>query len=102
MSDIVATIPSAQISESCRRWRIRELAVFGSALRHDFGADSEIDIMVEFAVDADWGLVDHAQMQEDLGQLLGRKVDLVTKRALQRSENRCFPSKMHHEETWNV
>lgn len=87
MNDLVAVIPLAPIGEFCRRWRIRELAVFGSALRHDFGPDSDIDIMVEFAADADWGLLDHAQMEQELRQLLGRNVDLVTKRAVENSEN---------------
>jgi predicted nucleotidyltransferase len=77
----------AEVRDFCRRWRIRELAVFGSALRDDFRSDSDVDILVEFAADADWGLLDHVRMQEHLQRLLDRRVDLVTKRSVQGSAN---------------
>jgi predicted nucleotidyltransferase len=81
------TIPTDEITKFCRRWKIRELALFGSVLREDFSPDSDLDILVTFAADADWGLLDHVQMQQELQTLLQRNVDLISKRALERSPN---------------
>lgn len=82
------TIPfTTEISNFCKRWRIRELALFGSALRDDFRPESDLDLLVTFAPDADWGLLDHIQMQLELEKLFGRSVDLISKRALERSAN---------------
>ncbi len=71
----------------CRRWGIAELSVFGSALRDDFRSDSDIDLLVSFAPEARIGLLEHVVMQEELSELLGRKVDLVSRRAIERSAN---------------
>lgn len=71
----------------CRRWAIAELALFGSALREDFGPGSDIDILVTFLPDADWGLLDHIQMEMELAELVDRDVDLLTRRAVERSRN---------------
>lgn len=76
-----------EITEFCQRWDITELALFGSVLRNDFEPESDIDVLVDFAEDAQWGLLDHVQMQQDLEGMLGRKVDLISKRALQESVN---------------
>jgi len=75
------------IQQFCRRWKIRELALFGSVLRTDFRPDSDVDILVTFRDDAEWGLLDHMQMQQELATLLHRPIDLVSKRALERSAN---------------
>jgi predicted nucleotidyltransferase len=75
------------LAEFCQRWRIRELALFGSALRDDFRADSDIDLLVSFAPDAGWSLLDHIHIQNELARLLGRPVDLVSRRAIERSTN---------------
>ena len=75
------------IAAFCRRWRIRELAVFGSALREDFGPHSDLDILVAFEPDAEWSLLDHVRMEQELEALLGRAVDLVSKRAVEHSHN---------------
>jgi len=87
MSNPVATIPGNEIVEFCQRWKVRELALFGSALRDDFGPDSDLDILIDFDVDAEWGLLEHIQMQQELQTLLRRNVDLISKRALERSQN---------------
>ena len=76
-----------QIADLCRRWKIVELSFFGSVLREDFRPDSDIDVLVGFAPDADWSLLDHVAMQEELSALLGRKVDLISRRAVERSDN---------------
>jgi len=78
----------ARLAEFCRKWKITQLALFGSILREDFGPDSDVDVLVSFAPDADWGLFDHVAMEQELSALLGRKVDLVTRRAVERSTNR--------------
>jgi len=76
-----------QISDFCRRWRISEFALFGSVLRDDFDVESDLDILVAFAPDADWSLLDHVQMEQELEALLGRKVDLLSRRSVERSRN---------------
>jgi uncharacterized protein len=81
------SIPRERLGEFCRRWKIIELRVFGSALREDFDKDSDLDLLVKFAPDADWSLVDHVAMEEELAALAGRKVDLVSQRAIERSSN---------------
>ncbi len=80
-------LPIDQIKNFCHHWQIIELSLFGSVLRDDFRADSDIDFLVAFAPTANWGLLDHAQMQQELEILLGRPVDLVSKRAIERSSN---------------
>ena len=81
-------IAKDEIIDYCQRWKIAELAVFGSALRDDFQLSSDIDILVAFEADARWTLLDHVQMQDELGALCGRKIDLVSRRGLENSRNR--------------
>lgn len=80
-------IPDSQIADFCRRWLISELALFGSVLRDDFDPDSDLDILVTFAPGADWSLLDHLRMEQELADLVGRKVDLLSKRAVEQSHN---------------
>jgi predicted nucleotidyltransferase len=61
--------------------------LFGSALRDDFGPNSDIDLLVTFSLQAQWSLFDHMAMEEELTEMLGRKVDLVSRRGLERSQN---------------
>lgn len=75
------------IADYCRRWKIRELAVFGSALREDFRPDSDLDLLVTFAPNSSWGLLDHAQMQSELQAFVKRPVDLVSRKAVEQSTN---------------
>ena len=75
------------VSGYCRRWKIKDLAIFGSALRPDFRLDSDVDVLVTFADDAEWSLIDHVQMESELAGIIGRKVDLVSRRAVERSDN---------------
>lgn len=72
-------IPRARLAEFCRSYGIRRLAVFGSALRDDFGPESDIDLLVEFEPDRIPTLFDISGMEQELSSLLGgRKVDLRT------------------------
>jgi predicted nucleotidyltransferase len=70
------------ISEICSKYQIRELSVFGSALRDDFGPNSDIDVLVEFIPGHTIGLIEYIGCQMDLSQALGRRVDLVSKNSL--------------------
>ena len=70
-------IPRERIAEFCRRNHIRRLALFGSILRDDFGPGSDVDVLVEFEPGHTPGLSFFA-MQDELGTILGRKVDLNT------------------------
>ncbi len=81
------SVLQGQIADYCARWKINEFALFGSVLRDNFGPDSDIDVLIEFDPSARWTLFDHVEMQDELKHLLGREVDLVTKRAVERSRN---------------
>ena len=83
----VIPINDQVVAEFCRHWKITELAVFGSVLGDSFRPDSDVDLLVTFADGARWSLFDHVEMEEELSRLLGRKVDLVSRRAIERSKN---------------
>jgi predicted nucleotidyltransferase len=80
-------IPKGEIADFCRRWKVTELALFGSVLRGDFGPDSDVDVLVSFAPDAHWSLFDLVTMQDELRAIFGREVDLLQRVAVERSEN---------------
>ena len=80
-------ISQAELEAFCGRWKIVGLAAFGSVLRDDFNKDSDVDLLVEFAHDASWSLLDHIRMEEELAGLLQRRVDLVSQRAIEQSRN---------------
>ena len=75
-------VPQPEIAEICRRYDVKELAVFGSAARGEMRPDSDIDLLVDFLPEARVSLLRHAAAERELTALLGRKVDLVSKRAL--------------------
>lgn len=75
-------IPMEALAELCRRYHMRELALFGSVLRDDFADDSDIDILVEYEPGARVTLFDHFDLQRAIEALLGRPVDLVPKDGL--------------------
>jgi len=74
-------IPQDKLEEICRRYGITEMAVFGSAARGDARPDSDIDVLVEFAPGVVWGW-DYFELERELAQLFGRRVDLATKKWL--------------------
>ena len=69
------------------RWKVDDLELFGSVVRADFRTDSNVDVLVTFEPGADWGLIEHALMEEELAGLLRRPVDLLTRRAVERNAN---------------
>lgn len=87
-------IPRKEIAAFCKRWQVVELALFGSVVRDDFAQDNDIDVLVSFAPQSDWGLFDHIQMKQELKELFGREVDLVTRRALEQSQNDLLRSEI--------
>jgi predicted nucleotidyltransferase len=78
------SIPDEALAELCRRYYVRELALFGSVLRDDFRDDSDIDVLVEFEPNAPVGLLEFIGLKQDLADLIGRDVDLVEKAGLKR------------------
>jgi uncharacterized protein len=76
------TLPDADLAELCHRHEIKELMLFGSAARGEMRPDSDIDLLVEFLPQAKPGLFKQFAAERELSELLGRKVDLVSKRAL--------------------
>ena len=86
-SQLKVQIPEREIFGFCQKWQIVEFAVFGSALRDDFGPDSDLDVLVSFGPDANWSLLDHLRMEEELASLFKRDIDLFTRRAVEQSHN---------------
>jgi predicted nucleotidyltransferase len=80
-------VPKERLAVFCRKWKIIELALFGSVLREDFRPDSDVDVLVMFSTDSDWGIEQLLDMKEELELLFGRPVDLVEKRLVEESRN---------------
>jgi hypothetical protein len=76
-----------QLAALCARWRIRELALFGSVLREDFRTGSDIDVPVTFEPNHPWSIVDHLQMEAELSALFGRRVEMTSRMAVESSPN---------------
>lgn len=80
-------ISKDKMAAFCRRNHIRELALFGSVLREDFAPDSDVDVLVEFETGREPGLMELVKMENELSELLGRKADMVERKAVEKSEN---------------
>ncbi len=74
------------LANFCQRWQIAEFYLFGSVLRDNFCSDSDIDVMVKFTPDAQWGF-EFAAIKRELEELFGREVDLLTKASIEASHN---------------
>jgi uncharacterized protein len=83
----IESLPQKDMLRFYRRWQIREFALFGSVLGADFTPESDVDVLVSFKETAHWGLFEHVQMRLDLEAIFRRKVDLVTRRALEQTQN---------------
>ena len=70
------------LAELCRRFHVRELSLFGSGARGELRSDSDIDLLVEYQPGAEVDLIDYAALMLELSQLMGRRVDLVSKKGL--------------------
>jgi len=80
-------IPGTKIAEFCKKWKIREFALFGSVLRDDFRPDSDIDVLVTFSDDARHTLFDIVRMEKELKEIFKRDVDIVSRRGIESSRN---------------
>jgi uncharacterized protein len=80
-------LPEDAIAEFCDRWKVDEFYLFGSILRNDFHADSDIDAMIKFSPDAPVGLFEFTSMKQELEKTFSRKVDLLTKQSIEASDN---------------
>ncbi len=76
--------PVAAIAEICRRYGVQRLSLFGSILRDDFTDVSDVDLLVEFLPQTRIGLIGLANMEAELGECIGRRVDLRTPAELSR------------------
>ena len=84
-------LPLEQLAAFCRRWQITTLEVFGSVLREDFRADSDVDFLYTpgpgFRRDQAYGPWAQNRMADELSALLGRKVDLIERRRMEQHRN---------------
>lgn len=96
MDDIVFSrlhVTEEQIAEFCKKWKIERFELFGSALRDDFDAESDVDsagdvdVLVTFADDGQIGLRDLLDMEEELEARFGRRVDLIKRHLVEESPN---------------
>jgi hypothetical protein len=87
VQEIQIELPMEAIEAFCKRWAIREFALFGSVLRDDFRPDSDVDVMVTFDASARWGLLAIARMQRELAEIMGRQVDLVERAGVEQARN---------------
>lgn len=80
-------VPAERLAAVCEKWRVRELSVFGSALREDFNSASDIDLLVQFAPEANHSVFDLVDLRKEMEHLFGRKVDLVERKLIEQSDN---------------
>jgi predicted nucleotidyltransferase len=89
MATIAIDVDRDQLHSFCQKWKITEFALFGSVVRpEEFREDSDVDVLVRFAPDAQWSLFEFIHAQEELAAIFGRRVDLVQRTAIEESTNR--------------
>ena len=80
-------VPMEAIEAFCQKWQIIEFALFGSVLRDDFRPESDIDVLVTYAPDADRSLSDYLAIYDEIEALFGREVDVINRESIERSRN---------------
>lgn len=80
-------LSSQEVVAFCQRWGITKIALFGSILRDDFRADSDIDLLITFAPNTRQGLLTLAKIKHELESRLNRSIDLVPEASIQMSDN---------------
>ena len=80
-------LDNGRIAAFCRKWDIVEMSLFGSVLRDDFRPESDVDVLVSFAPGAARTLFDLVRMRDELAGILGRPVDMVSRRGLESGGN---------------
>ncbi len=81
------SVTPEQIAAFCEKWKITKFELFGSVLRDDFDAESDIDVLATFAEGAPWSLFDLVDARAELIRVFGRSVDLIERVAIEASEN---------------
>jgi predicted nucleotidyltransferase len=88
MSELsLPNLPRVQLASFCDRWGIVELAIFGSAVRGELRADSDLDILISFDPEPPISLLDLAEMELELEEICDREVEIVTRRSVEASTN---------------
>ena len=90
MEGVSVLVDEAAIAEFCRRWRVREFALFGSVLGEDFRPESDVDVLVTFEAGREWTLDEYLAMVDELKALFGREVDLAVRSTIRN------PFRRHH------
>ncbi len=80
-------LPDRVIEDFCRKWKITQIELFGSALRDDFRSDSDIDLLVTFEPNSETTLFDLVEMQDEMAKIVGRPVDLIDRAGVEQSRN---------------
>jgi predicted nucleotidyltransferase len=80
-------IPEQRIVEFCKKWNVKEFGLFGSVLSNDFDMRSDIDVLVTFFEDVERTLFDLVKMEDELKEIFGREVDIVSRRGIESSRN---------------
>ena len=76
-----------QLAAVCEKWKIIDFELFGSVLREDFTAESDVDVMLTFAPNSRHTILDIVRIGNELEALFGRPVDIAERRAVERSAN---------------
>ena len=87
MLQTAISVPRTKLAAFCRRHHVRRLALFGSALRDDFGPESDVDFLVTFDPAVRLTLFDVIHAEEELSAIVGRSVDLVEREPIEQSRN---------------
>jgi predicted nucleotidyltransferase len=75
-------LPLEKIGEVCRKYKIRQLGIFGSAARGEATSNSDVDVLVDFLPDSGMSLFRLDDLNRELEELLGRRVDVASKKGL--------------------
>jgi uncharacterized protein len=88
MPTLAIEIDQDRLRDFCRRWKITEFALFGSAVRpEEFGPDSDVDVLVSFAPEAPRDFHSWVTMGEELSHIFGRPVDLLEREGVEGMRN---------------
>src|ERR1700728_4383045 len=85
--ELPITVSFNALEQFCQKWDLRTLELFGSVLRDDFGPDSDVDVMVTFDSERRPTLFEFIEMQDELKEIFGREVDLLTRHSIEESPN---------------
>jgi predicted nucleotidyltransferase len=80
-------ISERAFSALCAKWMLGDVYVFGSVLRNDFHAESDVDLLVDFVPEANWSLMDLVRAEQEFAELFARKVQIVERSGLLKSQN---------------